>query len=288
MSLRAKRSNPALSLRAGSGEAISMERASKSDDTKDGGIKMKVKRYTLCAIIGIVLFFIALQAYAGVKTTKHNLSATSPGTIKAVSETGICVFCHTPHGASVPGDAPIWNHTLSTANYTVPSNAQPEWVTMLTTVGQPDKGAKLCLCCHDGTVAIGMLVNTPGPGSSGQAIQMLEVTPEGYMRTTAGGYIGTDISGHHPISIAVNDTLKNDKLAQCSLGVVAFYVEYPSGTVKLWPTNNTYKGNPGVLINGKPSGVQCRSCHDPHNDPIGSFLVIDKMLVCSACHKLCP
>ncbi len=232
-----------------------------------------------------------LDVHAGVATTKHNLSSTGPGSIKAVSEKGTCVFCHTPHGAINPADGPLWNKTLSSAIYTLPSNAQGAWATLLTTVGQPDRGAKLCLSCHDGTVAIGLVVNTPGPGNTGQPIPMAGVTAEGKIPSTAAGYLGINISGHHPVSIAMNDTLRNDKLTQCFEGT-AFYVDYPAGAVKLTPTGNTYKGNAGKIINGRPSGVQCASCHDPHNNPNGAFLVAgtpqNSTALCTACHIFCP
>ena len=38
--------------------------------------------------------------------SKHNLSASGPGVVKAVAEPEICIFCHTPHN-STP-DAPLW------------------------------------------------------------------------------------------------------------------------------------------------------------------------------------
>src|SRR4051812_26168089 len=46
--------------------------------------------------------------------SKHDLSVAGPGTIKAVSESEVCIFCHTPHRA---GQTPLWNHTLSAATY---------------------------------------------------------------------------------------------------------------------------------------------------------------------------
>ncbi len=40
-------------------------------------------------------------AWAGIKDTKHNLSAAGPGAIVATDEKRICIFCHTPHRASL-------------------------------------------------------------------------------------------------------------------------------------------------------------------------------------------
>ncbi len=202
----------------------------------------------------------AVRAYAGVATTRHNLSVNGPGTIKAAAggTTEICVFCHTPHGSigKFSGDTsntPLWNHSLSAvANYIVPYDSY-------VTVGQPDKGSTLCLSCHDGTVAIGAVVNTPGPGSTGQITMANGVTT---MPSTNGGYLGTDISGMHPVSIAINCTLDTD-IENSGNGTA---LNIPPLLPLLKPTNATYGGHPGVPIRGGFGGVQCASCHDPHND----------------------
>ena len=217
---------------------------------------------TLAFVFILIFLFYTLYAtrytldvFAGVATTRHNLSVNGPGTIKAASgqTTEICVFCHTPHGAIDTGDAPLWNHRLSTvANYIVPSDSYM-------TVGQPDKGSKLCLSCHDGTVAIGAVVNTPGPGSTGQITMAGGITT---MPSTNGGYLGTDISGMHPVSIAVNCDLKTS-IENSGTGES---LNIPPLLPLLKPTNATYGGNLGVPIRGGYGGVQCASCHDPHND----------------------
>ena len=75
----------------------------------------------LLAVVGLFLAEVVEAPAArvpDVRSTKHNLSITGPGPVKSTSETQVCVFCHTPHGAeSVPG-APLWNRKLSTATYT--------------------------------------------------------------------------------------------------------------------------------------------------------------------------
>ena len=114
-------------------------------------------------------------AQALVKDTKHNLSATAitnPIRAAAGGTTEICVFCHTPHGASTSGQ--LWNRALSTATYT------PYTSDYLTGLGYPTaalgNSSRLCLSCHDGTVALGSVFNTPGSGTTG-SIAMQNVTP---------------------------------------------------------------------------------------------------------------
>jgi len=222
--------------------------------------------------------------------TKHNLSVSGPGPIKALSETRICVFCHTPHGGYATDElgvaVPLWNHTLSGASYqlyqskTLLSPTSPQI--------QPDGDSRLCLSCHDGTVAIGSVVNIGGAAST---ISMQGTGASGEMPSSSTGYIGTNLSGHHPISIEVNDNLITDKETQCNEGTVSWKVCYPpvGQPVKLRPTHNKYGLGPYSGL-----GVQCTSCHDPHTDPISGKTMFLRLGdkdhttdLCTKCHVDC-
>ncbi|HWR59747.1 MAG TPA: cytochrome c3 family protein [Thermodesulfovibrionales bacterium] len=252
---------------------------------RGSGIRLRIPGIVLLAMIALVTAHYKLDVFAGVRGTKHDLSSSSSSLIKAKAgvTTEICVFCHTPHGAINPTGlgAPLWNHNLSTANYTVPDSSMPAFSTMLSVVGQPDRGSRLCLSCHDGTVALGSLANTPGPGSKG-SLEMVQNTADIVYMPPGLTRLGTDISGHHPVSIAVNDALigaRNCDFYSASLA-------YPTGAVKLRPTNAQYNGQFGK--DGK--GVQCRSCHDPHNNnpSWGNFFVKPYSQLCISCHVGCP
>jgi len=217
--------------------------------------------------------------------SKHNLSSTGPGTVKALTESQICIFCHTPHKAM--SDAPLWNRSLSNAAYQLFTS-----VTLLSPTSpaiQPDGDSKLCLSCHDGTIAVGSVVNIGGAPST---ISMQGVAPGGELPPTSSSYVGTDLSGHHPVSIELNSALVVDKNTQCTDGLVSWKVCIPTSAsvVKLKATNNTYP------FGGVPprQGVQCTSCHDPHKDPnppnsaflrVGDRFNTDQL--CTACHTDC-
>jgi len=103
----------------------------------------------LCVTIGTV----HAQMEESVILTKHNLSMTGPGTIKSLFEKRVCIFCHTPHRAR--GDiSALWNRDDSLVTY-IPYESS----TMYAAVGQPTGASKLCLSCHDGTIALGALVS---------------------------------------------------------------------------------------------------------------------------------
>ena len=185
----------------------------------------------------------------GVANGPHNLSTSGTGTIKATSEQQICIFCHAPH--NVTSSQPLWNRgSLPTAYKPYASkslNAKP---------GQPTGSSKLCLSCHDGTIALGNIV------SRNQAIPMA-----GGMTTIPAGRasnLGTDLSDDHPISFVYDAALATKNTALKSP------LSLPA-TIKLDPDGE----------------LQCKSCHDPHDNTYGKFLVManNTSQLCNTCHQ---
>ena len=125
----------------------------------------------------------AASAPSNVRGTRHNLSSGAPtrqstsgntSTTEAVvtaaganSTSEVCVFCHTPHGATSPG-TPLWNRTLSGATYTPYSSSSLQATDIDVTAAAMAAPSKLCMSCHDGTIALGNVANAPG-SSSGSA-----------------------------------------------------------------------------------------------------------------------
>ncbi len=120
-------------------------------------------------------------------TTKHNLSISSPGTIKATSESEICIFCHSPH-KSRPR-APLWNKNIAGTNYILYNSS-----TFDATQGQPDGSSILCLSCHDGTIALGEIASRPFP---------IEMTGQ----LAGESNLTTDLSNDHPVSFVYDALL---------------------------------------------------------------------------------
>jgi len=122
---------------------------------------IRVARPRWAAIIGLCLAtFLTSTAHSatgvGILDSKHDLSVSGPGPAKALSESEVCLFCHTPHRAV--SQTPLWNHRMSEASYTPYTSS-----TTKAAVGQPTGSSKLCLSCHDGTVALGMLHTRSSP-----------------------------------------------------------------------------------------------------------------------------
>ena len=185
---------------------------------------------------------------AGIVDTRHNLSVTGPGPIKSTTEQELCIFCHAPHMAR--RDIPyLWNRADSTVSYTTYESS-----TLYASVGQPSGASKMCLSCHDGTIALGEVLT-----------RTAEIPFVGGIRFLPPGatLLGTNISDDHPVSFRYDAALaaaKGEFVSPSSL----------TGAVRL----------------DKEGLLQCTACHNPHDDANGKFLVVPNNFtaLCTACH----
>src|SRR3989304_8143165 len=156
-----------------------------------------LKAGVLGAAVWIAAAGVSLATVAG---TKHNFGSLSPAEIKSGETTEICVFCHTPHTSSP--SKPIWNKQDQGSTYNV-YESQTLAATLSPTspaLGQPTGASKLCLACHDGTIAIGSVLNLPGKSSSGELSVTGQGVTAGKISSTSTSYISTDLRDDHPIS----------------------------------------------------------------------------------------
>ncbi len=207
---------------------------------------MSVRRV---AGLALILGSSAAAQPTSVVQSPHNLSAGGPGPIRAASENEVCIFCHAPHNASPI--RPLWNREMPTEAYTIYTSRALD-----AELGQPTGASKMCLSCHDGTIALGAVVSRPSPiGMAGG----ITVMPDGPSR------IGTDLRDDHPISFRYDS----------SLAAQDPHLHSPAAlprTVRLDP-------------NGE---LQCTSCHDAHNNQYGDFLVMENAhsALCISCHSM--
>lgn len=215
------------------------------------------------ALIGLTLLGANAQAevISDIRNTKHNFSATvvpalpdgDSRSVQARSESQVCAFCHTPHKATQEAAAPIWNRTLSNATYTPYTSTSIE----ATDLGQPNTKSKLCLSCHDGTLAIGS-VNVLN-GKENPDIDVLGTAADGSMPAGLGsrsGFtrrLGTNLTNDHPISFtydsaqATRDGELRNPVAESFLGERNRRVSHTKPTLPL-----------------EDGQMECISCHDPH------------------------
>lgn len=182
-------------------------------------------------------------AQAGIRSSRHDFTATGSGPVKSIGETEVCKFCHSPH--STAASAPLWKRSQPVLSYTLYSSS-----TRKSLPGQPTYASKVCLSCHDGTIAMGSVSNRATPMAMSGAI-------------SGRANLTTNLSDDHPISFVYDSSLagKNPELA-----------------------------NPATLaesVHLDPHGqLQCTTCHDPHASTNPKFLVKDNAYsaLCVTCH----
>jgi len=200
------------------------------------------------ALLFLSSFFVFQNGFSqSILDTKHNLSVSGPGIIKAVSESEICIFCHTPHNSSPR--PPLWNKRDPGVTYTLYASS-----TIQGNIGQPERSSLLCLSCHDGTIALGNVLSRSDPIIFFGGVTTL---PPGTTNLT------TDLSDDHPLSFLYNSALatQDGELADPST---------LTGPVKL-----------------EDGFMECTACHDPHENPIQDFLVASNQYsdLCLYCHQ---
>jgi predicted CXXCH cytochrome family protein len=201
----------------------------------------------LTAIAG--LFLTGVASAQGIAGSAHDF--TQAGDFNDGGQ--LCVVCHTPHESDVTvAEAPLWNHTLTTkADFGLYSG-----VDLQGTITQPDGISKLCLSCHDGTVALDAFGGAGGT-TPGNLIQ------NAYAGVGAG-IIDGDLNSEHPISI----TYENGAGAGQDPGL-----NDPGGFTNVG------------LFGGK---VECASCHNVHNESGVTALLVTSnagSAMCFECHN---
>jgi predicted CXXCH cytochrome family protein len=141
----------------------------------------------------------------------------------------------------------LWDHTLTTATYTPYST-----ITMNETMSGDSTTygiSRLCLSCHDGTVAVDSYGGNPG----GTTL----ITDVGAWTGVGAGYVSGVLTQEHPISVGTADPDVRDT-----------------------PTNAATQ-----LFSGN---VECASCHDVHDQTgLSNLLVLtnDASALCLSCHN---
>lgn len=207
----------------------------------------------------------AVVLMTGAGTVTAGVIAGSAHDFSSLAGAGgnICLPCHTPHRANLSvTDAPLWNHALTTQAYVLYTSP-----TLNATVGQPGGNSRLCLSCHDGSVAVGNF------GTNTGATNFI----------AAGARIGTgtapniSLRSEHPIGMTYDAALVT---ADGSLRAVTTAANIGAGTEQ---RSGTIASN--LLFGGR---MECASCHDVHNRFVaatgGSMLKIAPNALCTTCH----
>jgi len=179
----------------------------------------------------------------------HDLSAMGPGTVRAVNEDRICIFCHAPHNTSPA--APLWNRHNPTTHYRIYSSSTTD-----AHIDQPGGDSKMCLSCHDGSIAMGLVLSRDPTDPIPMTQQFM---PSGPSNLT------NDLSDDHPIGFRFDRQLANRDEQLRSPDLVSERIHL-----------------------GERGELECTACHDAHNNELGDFLRITQRqgALCVTCHEM--
>lgn len=193
-------------------------------------------------LIGAIFTASLLLAQPSIVGSKHNLSISGTGDIKATEESEVCIFCHATHGGIT--QAPLWNRSATSTTYTLYGSPSME-----TNTQQPGTSSRICLSCHDGTIALGLVINRPDPIPFPVGMDKI---PASYRSN-----LSDNLSDDHPLNIDAH------------------------------PTGFNCEGCHDVSA-GTTSNLECSSCHDPHDNTYGNFIKTDPVAgaLCNLCHNI--
>lgn len=253
-------------------------------------------------------------AAPGIRNSDHDLSNSSTTALKNANAANneICIYCHTPHRAQ--STQFLWNHSPTTVvawnwGNDLDGNAMTKTTTGTALPTTLRSGSKRCLGCHDGSVALGDVSNA-GDGSAGvipglaSIVGLTDATGKLIDATHMVG-AGGNMGGNHPVSIPYAQQTgyngQNSSVPAAWMGAVGGYFAVttagctsPTGVCT---TAAAADGANGAAVNLIPNvaggttnvGVECSSCHEPHNQfDFAYFTRVDNTVasgLCRSCHN---
>jgi predicted CXXCH cytochrome family protein len=227
-------------------------------------------QWNIAAVIAIAATLVhgAASALAGpgdgLSNTAHDFTRnTGVASAGSSASVGPCTFCHTPHVSKTTQLG--WNHTLSKNVFDYGVAATTAGTPYARFKGDSYKGPSAkCLSCHDGSVAVGDIGDQGGQG--GRLLSADKIGSNGFAVADQVGANGS-LGGNHPVAMPypygrmantyngiTNGThlVSREWVSDPTANNMRLYSEDSAGNVVDTP-------RPGA------AGIECSSCHDPHN-----------------------
>ena len=222
----------------------------------------------------------------GVAGSAHDFTDDASGTV------GLCTFCHTPHRAQQT--KLLWNHTLSSQTYswsdtTVTTNGTP-----LPTFDANWQGvSKNCLSCHDGTVAIGDVAWFNATPNQNLFTDQHNDPADPFLITFNSPGTG-DLAGNHPVAhpfpFQGSASTYNGVTSGPTVVASGWQTDPGANGIRLFNDDGSGNVSAGAVVG--QTGIECSSCHDPHNGAEvvdvfflrGTLTGSDTNYICLKCH----
>ncbi len=207
-------------------------------------------------------------AGAGLATTPHDFTQAGYAASPAV---GLCTFCHTPHKAQ--STALLWNHTYSGNTFSWTDQTSTQAGTVLPSFTSTWNGpTPKCLSCHDGSVAVG---DVKWFDAKAQVVSVTAADLTGGKITNTDYVVGPagSMNGNHPVVVPFPG-VGTRQFAGATTGGGYVSNEWSAdptanGVVLFKASDNTLTASVSRVTSspaaGDNLGIECASCHDPHN-----------------------
>ena len=222
---------------------------------------------------------------SGLEGSDHDFTGESTQNV------GLCTFCHTPHRAQQT--KLLWNHTLSSLTYSWEDTTVTTGGTPLPEFDESWQGvSKNCLSCHDGTVAIGDVAWFNG--GSQQLSSERHDSPSDEKLITFYDPGSGNLRGNHPVAHPFPYKSQASTYNGVTTGIAAvasgWQTDPQSSGIRLF--NDDGSGNVSAGAVAGQTGIECSSCHDPHNGStvLGEYFLRGTLTgsggdyICLKCH----
>ena len=240
----------------------------------------------LVLVVGIVVLLPAVTWAAaggtGIAGTAHDFSSSGGGV-------GLCTFCHTPHRAI--STQLLWNHTLSSATYSWDVPKTTAGTNFPTFTGTYNGPTAKCLSCHDGSVAVGDIAWWNEGQPAAPLDNLKHSWPDPFNVGATDGTLG-NMKGNHPVAMPYPYLNVANTYNNVTTGAGATLTEWqatPLANIRLF--NDDGSGNISAGPVAQKTGIECSSCHDPHNKQSVDDLFLRGTLtgnttdyICLKCH----
>ena len=247
----------------------------------------------ILVLAGIAVLAVATSGYAQavIAGGPHDLSN---GSALRSSNTTIdgqtCLFCHVPHGGN--SSIPLWNRSpVSGAGYQLYSSTTTSSIATVAGVTNGVSGA--CMSCHDGSIAVDVLLNVNGtPRAAGFVSFTRQGTAKATYGNSGGGVnnlmlsgpptLGADLRNDHPVAITYEAARAQTPGEFVTQTLVSGTNRITVGTTNPLPLF----APPGATGTTANATVECASCHNAHSNTLGNFLrkANTGSAMCLTCH----
>ena len=197
----------------------------------------KMKKVLVFAFVLLGSASLCSTAFGSIQNSAHDFSNSN----WAAGQ--ICLPCHAPHNNQNQTGALLWNHDVTEAQFTLYSSPSFDGVD---SSGQPGGVSKLCLSCHDGTVAIDAF----GGATGGTMI-------------SGDRMLGTDLSNDHPISFTYDSALASTDGELLDPGSLPDTIKLFAGKMECASCHDVHdkNGNETLLNVANAGSALCLTCH---------------------------